>query len=133
MLATGLLGLYQLTGRTAVAGTCHRTSTSRCGTSPTPTGRGRWFDTADDAEQLMVRPSDPVDGATPSGASSIAEALLTAAHLVDGERAGRYGEAAAETLLAHSAPLARAPRSAGHWLAVAEAAVQGRADRGRHR
>ena len=73
----------------------------------------------------MVRPADPVDGATPSGASSIAEALLTAAHLVDADRAGRYGEAAASTLLAHSALLARAPRSAGHWLAVAEAAVRG--------
>ena len=90
-----------------------------------PDRPGRWFDSADDAEQLMVRPADPVDGATPSGASSIAEALLTAAHLVDDDRAGRYGEAAAETLLAHSQLLDRASRSAGHWLAVAEAAVRG--------
>ena len=43
-----------------------------------PDRPGRWFDTADDAEALMVRPGDPLDGATPSGASSIAEALLTA-------------------------------------------------------
>jgi len=69
--------------------------------------------------------ADPLDNATPSGASSIAEALLTAAHMVDADRAARYGQAADATLLAHSPLLARAPRSAGHWLAVAEAAVRG--------
>jgi uncharacterized protein YyaL (SSP411 family) len=73
----------------------------------------------------MVRPADPADGATPAGASLIAEALLTAAHLVGAERSSRYAEAAAETLLAHSVLLDRAPRSGGHWLAVAEAAVRG--------
>ncbi|ETZ26644.1 thymidylate kinase domain protein [Mycobacterium intracellulare MIN_061107_1834] len=86
---------------------------------------GRWFDTADDAERLMLRPADPLDGATPSGASSITEALLTAAHVVDGERAERYLRAADDALRAHSVLLERAPRSAGHWLAVAEAAVRG--------
>ncbi|MCB0931870.1 MAG: thioredoxin domain-containing protein [Mycobacterium sp.] len=125
MLATGLLTLYQLTGTgrwlddaTALIDLALRHFAD-------PDRPGRWFDTADDAEQLMVRPVDPVDGATPSGASAIAEALLSAAHLVDDDRAGRYGEAAADTLLAHSQLLARAPRSAGHWLAVAEAAVRG--------
>lgn len=125
MLSTGLLSLYQLTGEqhrlkhaTVLLDLALRHFSD-------PDRPGRWFDTADDAEQLMVRPADPVDGATPSGASSVAEALLTAAHMVDGDRAGRYGEAAATTLLAHSALLARAPRSAGHWLAVAEAAVRG--------
>ena len=125
MLATGLLGLYQLTGEQRWLEHATGLLDLALRHFADPDRPGRWFDTADDAEQLMVRPSDPVDGATPSGASSIAEALLTAAHLVDGERAGRYGEAAAETLLAHSALLARAPRSAGHWLAVAEAAVRG--------
>ena len=46
-------------------------------------------------------------------------------HDVDADRAGRYSQAAAEALLAASPLLARAPRSAGHWLAVAEAAVRG--------
>ncbi|EUA29836.1 hypothetical protein I553_4089 [Mycobacterium xenopi 4042] len=32
-----------------------------------PDQPGRWFDSADDAEQLMARPADPTDGATPSG------------------------------------------------------------------
>ena len=125
MLATGLLAVYQLTaerrwltGATGLIDTALRHFAD-------PDRPGRWFDTADDAEALMVRPADPMDGATPSGASSVAEALLTAAHLVDADRASRYSEAAAEALLAHSPILARAPRSAGHWLAVAEAAVRG--------
>lgn len=55
----------------------------------------------------------------------MAEALLLAAHLVDEKRANVYRQAAADALLAHSPLLARAPRSAGHWLAVAESAVRG--------
>ncbi len=121
-LSTGLLSLYQVTGDqqwliaalglvdTAMV---HFTDRDR---------PGRWFDSADDAERLMVRPADPVDGATPSGASSIAEALLTAGHLVG---SARYRDAAAEALLAHTPLLGRAARSAGHWLAVAEASVRG--------
>jgi uncharacterized protein YyaL (SSP411 family) len=125
MLSTGLLSLYQLTGdqrwvqhATGLLDLAlrHFADLDR---------PGHWFDTADDAEALMVRPADPMDGATPSGASSIAEALVSAAHLVDADRAPQYAEAAAQTLLAHTPLLARAPRSGGHWLAVAEAAVRG--------
>jgi uncharacterized protein YyaL (SSP411 family) len=122
MLATGLLALHQLTPQAAwlTAATAlldialaHFADRDRA---------GRWFDSADDAERLLLRPADPYDGATPSGASAIAEALLTAAHLAGVER---YLQAAGTTLQAHSVLLARAPRSAGHWLAVAEAAVRG--------
>lgn len=125
MLATGLLALYQLSadGRWLTAATdLLDTALAHFADRAQP---GRWFDTADDAEQLVLRPADPLDGATPSGASSITEALLTAAHLVDGDRAERYLRAVAESLGAHSVLLDRAPRSAGHWLAVAEAAVRG--------
>ena len=125
MLATGLLTVHQLTGESSWLDRAAGLIDLALRHFADPDRPGRWFDTADDAEQLMVRPADPVDGATPSGASSIAEALLTAAHLVDAERSPRYGDAAAQTLLAHSPLLARAPRSAGHWLAVAEAAVRG--------
>ncbi len=124
-LATGLLTLYQLTGDAAWLTSATDLLDIALRHFADPQRPGRWFDTADDAEQLMVRPADPLDNATPSGASLIAEALLTAAHLVDADRATRYGEAAEATLRAHSPLLARAPRSAGHWLAVAEAAVRG--------
>lgn len=125
MLSTGLLALYQLTAEAAwltKATELLDTALTRFADQDRP---GRWFDTADDAEQLMLRPADPLDGATPSGASSITEALLTAAHVVDGERAERYLRAADDALRAHSLLLERAPRSAGHWLAVAEAAIRG--------
>jgi uncharacterized protein YyaL (SSP411 family) len=125
MLATGLLALYQLTaadGWLRAAGELLDTALVHFADPQQP---GRWYDTADDAEQLMLRPADPLDGATPSGASTITEALLTAAHLVDSGTAPRYLQAAIQTLSAHSVLLARAPRSAGHWLAVAEAAVRG--------
>ena len=124
-LATGLLTLYQITGGaewlTAATGLLDA-ALEHFADSDHP---GRWFDTADDAEQLLVRPADPLDGATPSGASSITEALLTAAHLVPASHADRYASAAAEALSTATPLLARLPRSAGHWLAVAEAAVRG--------
>ncbi|HYB82545.1 MAG TPA: thioredoxin domain-containing protein, partial [Mycobacterium sp.] len=125
MLATGLTALYQLTSDQDWLARATELLDTALQHFADPQRPGRWFDTADDAEQLMLRPADPLDGATPSGASSIAEALLTAAHLVDGDRAGRYLRAAADTLAAHSVLLDRAPRSAGHWLAVAESAVRG--------
>ena len=125
MLATGLLALYQLTARRDWLDNATLLIDLALAHFADPDRPGRWFDAADDAERLLVRPADPADGATPSGASAMAEALLTAAHLVDDDRASRYGQAAADTLLAHSALLARAARAAGHWLAVAEAAVRG--------
>ncbi|OBK47089.1 thioredoxin domain-containing protein [Mycobacterium sp. 1081908.1] len=125
MLATGLLALYQLTAEESWLTAATDLLDTALRHFADPQRPGRWFDTADDAEQLVLRPADPLDGATPSGASSITEALLTAAHLVDGERAERYLRAAGEALGAHSLLLERAPRSAGHWLAVAEAAVRG--------
>ncbi|ORV25313.1 hypothetical protein AWB99_21995 [Mycolicibacterium confluentis] len=124
-LATGLLTLHQLTGAAEWVTAATALLDTALAHFTDPDRPGRWFDTADDAEQLMVRPADPIDGATPSGASTIAEALLTAAHLVDVDRASTYAAAAAETLLAHTPVLARAARSAGHWLAVAETAVRG--------
>jgi uncharacterized protein len=125
MLATGLLALYQLTTDDVWLTTATDLLDIALAHFADAARPGRWFDSADDAEQLLLRPADPLDGATPSGASAIAEALLTAAHLVDAGRADRYRQAAADALRAHSALLARAPRSAGHWLAVAESAVRG--------
>jgi uncharacterized protein YyaL (SSP411 family) len=124
-LATGLLTLYQLTGEAQWLDAATGLIDTALDHFADPQRPGRWFDTADDAEQLLVRPADPLDGATPSGASSIAEALLTAAHLVPAPRAETYATAAAAALSAATPVLARLPRSGGHWLSVAEAAVRG--------
>ncbi|WP_246023588.1 thioredoxin domain-containing protein [Nocardia yunnanensis] len=90
-----------------------------------PETPGSWFDTADDAETLLTRPRDPLDGATPAGTSVLAEALLTASAIADTEPAARYRHLADLTLTRGAVLLARAPRSAGQWLAVAEAALRG--------
>jgi uncharacterized protein YyaL (SSP411 family) len=123
MLATGLLTIYQMTGDAAWRDAAISLVDIAIDHFADREREGRWYDSADDAEQLMVRPADPLDGATPSGASSIADALLLAAHLAPAPQ--RYA-AAADATLATSAPiLTRLPRSGGHWLAVAEAAVRG--------
>ncbi|GAB3670556.1 thioredoxin domain-containing protein [Saccharopolyspora tripterygii] len=86
---------------------------------------GTFHDTAADGETLVRRPSDPTDNASPSGASALTSALLTASALVGPGDTGRY-RAAAEQALSRAGLLAqRAPRFAGHWLAVAEARAQG--------
>ena len=124
-LATGLLTLHQITGDQSWL----EAATGLLDTALThfadPEREGRWYDSADDAEQLMVRPADPLDGATPSGASSIAEALQIAGHLAPSPRADSYAAAAGASLAAATPILARLSRSGGHWLAVAEAAVRG--------
>ncbi|HWD01228.1 MAG TPA: thioredoxin domain-containing protein [Amycolatopsis sp.] len=86
---------------------------------------GAYHDTADDAETLVQRPSDPTDNASPSGASAMAGALLTASALAGHERAARYREAAEAALRRVGLLASRVPRFAGHWLSVAEAAQSG--------
>lgn len=120
--ATGLLSLYQVTGQWRWREAAAQLLDTALDHFADPDSPGAWFDVADDAEQLVLRPNDPLDGATPSGASSVTEALLTAGYLLEDPR---YREAAYASLAAASMALARAPRSAGHWLAVAEAAVRG--------
>jgi len=122
-LATGLLALNQVTGEASWLMAATDLLDTAMAQFADPDSPGRWFDTAADAERLVLRPADPVDGATPSGASLVTEALMTAGHLApDGER---YRRAAEQALAAHTLLLARAPRGASHWLALAEAAVRG--------
>ena len=85
-------------------------------------GDGGFFDTADDAERLVARPADPTDNATPSGLSVLAEALVSYAALA-GET--RYREAAERALGVLAPVVARAPRFAGHAMAVGEALAAG--------
>jgi uncharacterized protein YyaL (SSP411 family) len=85
-------------------------------------GNGGFYDTADDAEQLVTRPADPTDNATPSGLSAIAAALTTYSALT-GEP--RYREAA-ERALATVAPIVdRHARFTGYSAAVGEALLSG--------
>jgi uncharacterized protein YyaL (SSP411 family) len=83
---------------------------------------GSYFDTAADAEQLVWRPQDATDNATPSGVSLAAEAFATLASLTGSDR---YEVAAQQALQASSAIAHRAPRFAGRALAVAETIAGG--------
>nr|WP_220139047.1 thioredoxin domain-containing protein [Nocardia sp. GTS18] len=124
-LTTGLLALYQATGEPDWLAAAQVILDAAIEHFADPDRPGSWFDTADDAETLVTRPRDPIDGATPSGTSALAEALLTASAVADPDRAVRYRELADHTLARGALLLDRAPRTAGHWLAVAEAAVRG--------
>ncbi|MFI9816229.1 thioredoxin domain-containing protein [Saccharothrix variisporea] len=121
--AEGLLALHQATGD-------QQWLTSACSLLDTALARfagsepGVYYDTADDAEALVQRPSDPSDNASPSGASSLASALVTAS-VLGAHRSAEY-RAAAEAAVARAGLLAaREPRFAGHWLSVAEALEHG--------
>jgi len=83
---------------------------------------GSYFDTAADAEELVWRPQDPTDNASPAGVSLAAEAFTTLAGLTGSVR---YEDAAALALNASAAIAARAPRFAGRALAVAETIAAG--------
>ncbi|MEV0245126.1 thioredoxin domain-containing protein [Nocardia sp. NPDC050712] len=124
-LVTGLLALHQATGELEWLDQAQALLDKVIQHFVDPEIPGSWFDTADDAEVLVTRPRDPVDGATPAGASSLAEALLTAAALSAPDKAVRYRELADQALDRAAVVLARAPRSAGQWLTVAEAALRG--------
>ncbi|MFJ2898231.1 thioredoxin domain-containing protein [Streptomyces sp. NPDC087218] len=83
---------------------------------------GQLYDTADDAEQLIRRPQDPTDNATPAGWTAAAGALLSyAAHT--GSEAHRTAAEGALGVVKALGP--RAPRFTGWGLAVAEALLDG--------
>src|SRR4051794_13621667 len=83
---------------------------------------GGFFDTRADGERLVVRPRDPGDNASPSGASATIHALL-GAHALSGE--GRWLEAAEEALASVAVLARRAPRFAGWSLAAAQSLLEG--------
>lgn len=83
---------------------------------------GELYDTADDAEQLIRRPQDPTDSATPAGWTAAAGALLSyAAHT--GSEAHRTAAEGALGVVKALGP--KAPRFIGWGLAVAEALLDG--------
>jgi uncharacterized protein YyaL (SSP411 family) len=121
--AEGLLALHQVTGDAGrLDGARHLLAVV---TEHFADGNGGFFDTADDAEQLVRRPQDPTDNATPSGLAAAAGALLTYSALTG---SGDH-RSAAEAALGTVAPLfAQHARFAGWACAVAEALVAGPAE-----
>jgi len=119
-LAEGLLVLHQATGDMRWLATARRLLDVV--QAHFTDGAGGFFDTADDAEQLMRRPKDPSDNAAPSGSSAIASALLTYSALTGSPD----HRAAAEDALRIVGSLGVGhPRFLGWALAATEALVDG--------
>jgi hypothetical protein len=85
-------------------------------------GDAGFHDTADDSEQLVARPADPTDNATPSGLSSVSAAMVSYSALTGDAAYRARAEGALETV---TALMVRHPRYAGYACAVAEALVSG--------
>jgi hypothetical protein len=126
-LAEGLLALHQATGSPHWLDAALGLLDAALAHFPADDGdpAGGYYDTADDAEALLHRPRDMTDGATPSGAATLAGALLTASVLAEPARAARYGEASAAAVVSVGELARRHSRFAGHWLTVAETALSG--------
>jgi uncharacterized protein YyaL (SSP411 family) len=79
-----------------------------------------FYDTADDAENLVVRPRDMQDNAVPSGNAMAATVLLKLARF-SGE--SYYGTIARRSLIAMEEMMAQHPLAFGQWLCAEEAAL----------
>jgi uncharacterized protein YyaL (SSP411 family) len=83
---------------------------------------GVFYDTASDHEQLIVRPRDASDNATPSGTSLAVELSLRLAALFDDQAHAARAERALAGL---AAEMERFPLAFGHLLCAADLAVHG--------
>ena len=81
-----------------------------------------FFDTARDAEELVTRPRDFTDNATPSGTSLVVELLLKLGDIFGDEELTRRGRLVLETI---AEPMARYPLAFGHALGAADMSVHG--------
>ncbi len=86
------------------------------------TDNGGFFTTGRDAEGLIKRPKDLLDGATPSAQSLAAVALLRLGALTGIDR---YGAEARRILVMLDGPLASHPTGFGHLLAAVDLAAGG--------
>lgn len=77
---------------------------------------GGFFDTSDDHEQLIYRPKDVQDNATPSG-NAMAAGVLLQLSLYTGE--GRYWDVAETAVSGLYAPMLQHPSAFGQWLCAA--------------
>ena len=81
---------------------------------------GGFFDTAKDAETLLLRPKDLQDNATPSGNALACEALIKLAELTG---KGKYSDLADKTMSLVADMAARYPTAFGRWLSAADMAL----------
>jgi uncharacterized protein YyaL (SSP411 family) len=119
-LAEGLVTLYEVTGDSewlAFAGILLDVALQHFSDED-----GGFFDTADDAPALVLRPKDPSDNAEPSGWFAVAQACISYSAITG---VMDYRERAERALSVVSTLGPRAPRAAGWGLAAATAILAG--------
>ncbi|MDO7868845.1 thioredoxin domain-containing protein [Nocardioides jiangxiensis] len=119
-VALGFLDLLQATGDPAWLG--HARGLLDVALGQFRADDGGFFDTAADAEELVTRPREFSDNASPCGQSAVVHALATYAALTG---SGAHRTAAEETLAVLGPLATRAPRFAGWSLAAAETMLSG--------
>jgi hypothetical protein len=119
-VAAGLLTLFGVTGQARWASVA--TGLLETVLAEFPDQSGGFYDAPADGEQLIFRPADPLDGATPSGTFAAADALASYAALTG---SARHRDAAVAALGVLPAVAGKHPRACGMGLAVAEALLAG--------
>ena len=120
-VALGFLALHQLTLDTVWFDRA-RELCDVCVDKFRDASTGDFYDTASDAEQLVTRPRDIMDNATPAGSSLAAELLLMMAELTGDVS---YRVRASQVLDAGAEPMARYATMFGHLLGAADMAAGG--------
>ena len=83
-------------------------------------GAGAFYDTGTSHEQLITRPRDAYDSATPSGSSVACDVLVRLAHLTSNVD---YNRVATRVLTSHAAPASEQPSGYARLLVAVDAAV----------
>ncbi|HEU4994605.1 MAG TPA: thioredoxin domain-containing protein [Gemmatimonadaceae bacterium] len=120
-VALGALSLYELTFDRAWLDRARQLSASMVRWFWSEDA-GAFFDTPTDGEELLTRPRDVTDNATPSGASLAAELLARLGALAGDAEGTRR---ARQVLEAVAEPMARYPLAFGHALTAADMLVNG--------
>jgi uncharacterized protein YyaL (SSP411 family) len=116
LVAAGMLALYEVTGDTAWFALARDLADTLVERFHDPQ-RGGFFQTANDAEPLLVRPKDLYDNAVPGGNSAAAEVLIRLARYTGD--AG-YERAGLSALRLVRDAMVRAPAGFGHALCATD-------------
>jgi hypothetical protein len=119
LFADGLLALYEATFEAEWLNTARALADALI-TRFWDDGIAGFYDTAADQEQLVIRPRDTGDNATPSGNAAAADLLLRLATIFDDAGYRARAETLLGTMISY---MARYPTGFGRYLAAAEYAL----------
>jgi uncharacterized protein YyaL (SSP411 family) len=118
-LILGLIELYQTDFKARWFTAARELTDEMIGLFNDPSGG--FFDTPKNSEELLLRPKDLQDNATPSGNALAAEALLKLSAFTDD---GTYRDLAEKSLRQVAESALRYPTAFGRWLSAADLALE---------